>query len=327
MVNTIYPVDAAAGAPSYGGRMLRQVNAVAFAGASSTRPLGGRSGVRPGTSTTTVSATSTTWTCAAFSGVADVEAAAESGLVTFSCDAVQTGSITAASASIARQDLIYVQIDIPVEDGSTVPVATVKYIAGTVASTDPALPVSRAFAIARINVPVSGGGSPTVTWIAPYAVAAGGIIPVRNTTERDLLIPLARTDNPIYADIAGVLYVSTGGAFVTAAGVSSAGKLTASSGAIAGTAAPAGTVLLKQTITGVYASGAAGRWAIAYPATFPNGLLSAQLTLLNGDTYGAALNFYGTPTQSTATVQILSLSTGAAVPSINPRISLVLEGW
>ncbi|TFB96520.1 MULTISPECIES: hypothetical protein [unclassified Cryobacterium] len=177
MVNTIYPVDAAAGAPSYGGRMLRQVNAVAFAGATSARPLGGRSGVRPGTSTSTVSATSTTWTCGAFSGVADLEAAAESGMVTFSFDAIQTGSITAASASIARQDLIYVQLDIPVEDGSTVPVATVKYIAGTVAATDPALPVSRAFPIARINVPVSGGGSPTVTWIAPYAVAAGGIIP------------------------------------------------------------------------------------------------------------------------------------------------------
>jgi len=112
------------------------------------------------------------------SGVADVETAAEAGLVTFALDAVATGAITAASASFARQDLIYIQIDIPVEDGSAVPVVTRKYIAGTVASTDPALPVSRAFAIARINVPISGGGSPTVTWIAPYAVAAGGVLPV-----------------------------------------------------------------------------------------------------------------------------------------------------
>lgn len=178
MVDTIYPVDAVTGAPAYSGRMLRQVGAITFGGATAARPLGGRSGVRPGTSVTTVTATSTTWTCGPLSGVADVETAAEAGLVTFALDAVATGAITAASASFARQDLIYIQIDIPVEDGSAVPTVTRKYIAGTIASTDPALPVSHAFAIARINVPISGGGSPTVTWIAPYAVAAGGILPV-----------------------------------------------------------------------------------------------------------------------------------------------------
>ena len=181
MADTIFPVDAVSGSPAYSGRMLRQVNAVAFGGATAARPLGGRSGVRPGTSTSTVTATSTTWTCGPLAGVADVETAAEAGLVTFALDANATGSVTPASASFARQDLIYVQIDIPVEDGSSVPVVTRKYIAGTVASTDPALPLSRAFAIARINVPISGGGSPTVTWIAPYAVATGGILPVASS--------------------------------------------------------------------------------------------------------------------------------------------------
>ena len=180
MVDTIFPVDAVAGSPSYGGRMLRQVNAVAFGGATAARPLGGRSGVRPGTSTTTVTATSTTWTCGPLAGVADVETAAEAGMVSFAFDANATGAVTAANATYARRDLIYVQVDIPVEDGSSVPVVTRKYVAGVASGTpvDPALPVSRAFAIARINVPASGGGSPTVTWIAPYAVAAGGILPV-----------------------------------------------------------------------------------------------------------------------------------------------------
>jgi hypothetical protein len=173
MVDTIHPVDAIANVPAFNGRQLRQVNAIAFAGATAARPLGGRSGVRPGTSATTVTATATTWTCGPLAGVADVETASEAGMVSFALDAVATGSISAASASIARQDLVYVQIDIPVEDGSAAPVVTRKYIAGTVASTDPPLPVSRAFAIARINVPIAGGGAPTVTWIAPSLQAAG----------------------------------------------------------------------------------------------------------------------------------------------------------
>lgn len=200
MADTLFPVDAVAGSPSYGGRMLRQVNAVAFGGATPARPLGGRSGVRPGTSVTTVTATSTTWSCGPLSGVADVQTAAEAGLVTFALDAVATGAVTAASASFARRDLIYVQIDIPVEDGSAVPVVTRKYIAGTVASTDPALPVSRAFAIARINVPISGGGSPTVTWIAPYAVAAGGILPVATLAQLNLIPGWLEARAAVFAD-------------------------------------------------------------------------------------------------------------------------------
>ncbi|MDY7542596.1 MULTISPECIES: hypothetical protein [unclassified Cryobacterium] len=192
MVDTLHPVDSIANVPLFNGRMLRQVNAVAFAGATATRPLGGRSGVRSGTSATTVTATSTTWTCGPLAGVADVEAAAEAGLVTFALDAAATGAVTPASASFARSDLIYVQIDIPVEDGSAAPVVTRKYVAGPLVAgaPDPALPVSRAFAIARINMPIAGGGAPTVTWIAPYAVAAGGTLPVRTATERDAVVPV-----------------------------------------------------------------------------------------------------------------------------------------
>jgi Ca2+-binding RTX toxin-like protein len=32
--------------------------------------------------------------------------------------------------------------------------------------------------LATIQVPISGGGSPTVIWTAPYTVAAGGVLPV-----------------------------------------------------------------------------------------------------------------------------------------------------
>lgn len=185
MVDTLHPVDAVAGAPAFGGRQLRQIAAVAFSGATATRPLGARTGVRPGTSATTVTATSTTWTCGAFSGVADVEAAAEAGLVEFAFDAVATSSMTAADATYPRTDIIYVQVDIPLEDGTSVPAGTRKYLAGHagVGAPVPALPVSHAFVVAQINVPISGGGSPTVTWVAPYAVAAGGVLPVSGASD------------------------------------------------------------------------------------------------------------------------------------------------
>ncbi|TFD80717.1 hypothetical protein E3T54_02960 [Cryobacterium sp. Sr8] len=189
MVDTIYPANAVSGAPSYSGRMLRQSGSAAFGGATSARPLGARTGVRPGTSVTTVTATATVWTCGPFAGVADAEPAAEAGAYTFAFDAAATGAVTAADATNPRVDIVYVQVDDPSEsDGSTVPAATRKYLAGTAAASPvaPATP-ARSFVVARINVPVSGGGSPTVTWVAPYAVAAGGILPVWSLAERDAL--------------------------------------------------------------------------------------------------------------------------------------------
>lgn len=185
MVNTIYPVDATAGAPSYSGRMLRQTAAVAFAGATAARPLGARSGVRPGTSTATVQATSTTWTVYPHAGLLDFEAAAESGPTPYSIDAAVTGAVRAADA-FARVDLVWVRQDIPIEDGAAAPAVVPGYTYGTVASTPPATP-ARCMVLAWINVPASGGGSPTVTWKAPTAVAAGAPIPVYSQAERDAL--------------------------------------------------------------------------------------------------------------------------------------------
>jgi hypothetical protein len=189
MVDTLHPVNAVAGAPSYSGRMLRQARSAAYAGATAARPLGARSGVRPGTSKDTVTATSTTWTCGPFAGIADVEAVAQAGPYEFAFDANATGAVVAQDATYPRSDLIYVQIDDPSEgDGSTIPAVTRKYIVGTPSATpaDPTLPVTRAFAVARINNLKAGSGAPTVTWIAPYAVAAGGVLPFNTVAELNL---------------------------------------------------------------------------------------------------------------------------------------------
>lgn len=208
MAITVWPANG-----TYAGRQLRQTNNAPFlAGATATRPLGATSGVRPGTPASTVSVTSTTWTVAPFAGVIDGEAAAEAGPYTFASDTTVSGSVTAANASNPRTDIIYVQVSDPAEgDGSSAPAVTVGYLAGSAGSGAPvpATP-ARSFRMARINVPVSGGGSPTVTWDAPYAVAAGGIVPAVTSAQVTALTPVAGT----YVDL-----VSTTDAFGWPAGL------------------------------------------------------------------------------------------------------------
>jgi hypothetical protein len=185
MVARLYPADAVGGAPSYTGRSLRQTLAPFLAGATSARPLGGISGVRPGTPSSTVTATSTTWTVTPFAGVIDLEAAAIAGPYTFAFDANVSNTVTAANATNPRIDILSVRVNDGAEGDGTVvaPFAEIVYTAGVAAAT-PAAPATpaRSFVIANINVPVSGGGSPTVAWNAPYTVAAGGIQPVSPTT-------------------------------------------------------------------------------------------------------------------------------------------------
>ncbi|WP_336698174.1 hypothetical protein [Curtobacterium sp. USHLN213] len=180
MAINVWPVNAVSNNPTYAGRQLRQTtNAPFVSGATAARPLGATSGVRPGTSTATVTATSTTWSCAPVAGVVDAQAAAEAGPYTFSNDGTVSGSLTAADASNPRVDIVYVQVNDPAEsDGSSTPGATIGYLAGTAAASPsaPATP-ARSLVLARINVPKSGGGTPTVTWVARTLTAAGGTLP------------------------------------------------------------------------------------------------------------------------------------------------------
>jgi hypothetical protein len=144
---------------------------------TTSRPLGGLSGVRPGTLTNIVTATSTTWTVTPFLGLIDGEAAAIAGTYAYSFDSNQTGSVTAAAVS-ARIDRLDVQVSDPAEsDGSSVPAIAIVYTAGTPGSGVPASAPARSHPLSQINVPASGGGSPTVTWSATYLCAPGGYVP------------------------------------------------------------------------------------------------------------------------------------------------------
>ena len=219
MTARVWPVDAVAGAPAYSGRALRQASVAPWApGATPTRPLGARSGVRPGSYSAgvpLVTATSTTWTLKPHVGVIDAESAAEAGPYAYALDANATGSVTAANATYARIDIVWVRIDDPAEsDGSSTPAVVPGYTAGT-AGPSPSAPATpaRAMAIAQINVPVSGGGSPTVTMVAPYLVATGGIYPNPSASQKAALDTSATADSPVIIDDAGILRRSVGTGF------------------------------------------------------------------------------------------------------------------
>lgn len=173
-----YPADAVTGSPQFTANQGRNAFAAAMAGATSGRPLGGLTGCRPGTPANTITATSTTWTMNpnGFAGYIDLETSATNSGYFFSFSGTITGAVTAAGGS-PRTDIVWVKIDDSnTSDGSTgAPRVELDYSANTTT------PPARAFVIAQINVPASGGGSPTVTWVAPSTVAAGGIQPVPTT--------------------------------------------------------------------------------------------------------------------------------------------------
>lgn len=179
MAITVLPIDASAGAPSYTAQQTRQAFSALMGPAPAGRPLGVRSGVRQGTPSTTVSLSGTgsmTWTVAAHAGIIDAETAA-AGPYLYATDGTDTGTITAANATNPRIDIIYVQVNDAVQDGSGQRGGVVGYLAG-VANATPYAPAAppRSMVLATINVPASGGGNPAVTWVAPSYLGYDGML-------------------------------------------------------------------------------------------------------------------------------------------------------
>ena len=158
-------------------------------GGGSGRQLGARSGFRVGTPANILSATSTTWTLGPCAATIDPGASLHQGGYGWSSDANITGSVTAADATYARKDIVYIQVnDSSAGDGSGATSAPVLYLAGTPSASPaaPALP-ARSFLLGTITVPAAGGGSPTVVRNPAVYVAAGGILPVFSQAEQDAL--------------------------------------------------------------------------------------------------------------------------------------------
>lgn len=186
MAITVWPIDAKNGAPQYAGRGLRQTTVgVPLVGATAARPLGVRSGVRPGTPSSTVAVSGSTVTVRPHAGVLDVQAAVEASGYEYASDAnVNVTTTFTQDQSNPRTDITWVQATDPSEGNGGAPSLTFGYTAGTAAGspTTPALP-PRAMLLATLNVPKAGAGSPSVTWVAPTLAAAGGVLPVRSVAE------------------------------------------------------------------------------------------------------------------------------------------------
>lgn len=167
-------VNASAGAPLYSAIELRRLDAVLMFGGVADR-LGARQGVRPGA--TPVSLVGTTWTVFDVPAVVYPAATVISGPYRVAL-LETTGSVTAAAAQ-PRKDIIYCQVQDHDEDSSGQRRARPGYLAGTPSGSpvEPAVPTG-AFRLATIDVPASGGGSPTLTVNAPLTVASGGVLPV-----------------------------------------------------------------------------------------------------------------------------------------------------
>lgn len=167
-------INASAGSPAYSAAELRRNDAVMLFGGVADR-LGARQGVRPGA--TPVSLVGTTWTV--FDVPAVVYPATTSVSGPYRVALLETtGSVNAAAAQ-PRKDILYVQVQDNDEDSSGQRRARPGYLAGAASGSpvEPAVPVG-AFRLATIDVPASGGGSPTLTVNTPYTVAAGGVLPV-----------------------------------------------------------------------------------------------------------------------------------------------------
>jgi len=185
MAVAVYPLDAISSVPLYTGRMLRDTLAAILGGATSTRPLGIRSGLRPNTPTDCITMSGLNWTAVkSFAGAVDVQTAAEAGPYLFAITGSPTGTIAAQDATNPRKDILTLLVSDNAEDSTGVASGTLVYTQG-VASATPAQPATpaRSFLIGVFNVQKSGTGSPTFTLTTAVLSAAGGIVKTSSVSD------------------------------------------------------------------------------------------------------------------------------------------------
>lgn len=238
-------------------------------GGGAGRRLGGRSGFRVDTPSNVLTASSTTWTLGPCAAMIDPGASTHQGMYGWSSDANVAGPVTAADATYARKDIVYIQInDSSAGDGSGALTANVLYAAGVPSASPvaPALGVSgreRSFLVGTITVPASGGGSPSVVLNPARYAAAGAPLPVSSADERDALskyngLTVRRLD------LANRPAETWDGAAWVREGV----KTTIGQGS--------NTAEVKASFTS-FATGPFGDFTITLPAAFPNALSAAMV--------------------------------------------------
>lgn len=190
MANDPLYINANAGAPAYSANELRQAMALSLMYGG--RNMGARPGVRPGGNQLNVSIVGSAITVQPGLMCVDPGLSTPQGPYWVAISPAENHTLTAASVTNPRKDIIIGRVYDHDEDASGNRFARTEYIAGVAAPVpaEPAVPTG-AFRIATIDVPISGGGSAVVTNNMPFTVASGGVVPVRTQAERDALTSFA----------------------------------------------------------------------------------------------------------------------------------------
>lgn len=180
--------------PHYSAIELRRADAtLLYAGHAN--EFGARQGVRPH-STPTATVAGTTWTVQNLTAVVYPGLTALSGPYRVQHPS-ESGALNPADGTNPRIDALDLQIQDDDEDASGFRRARVVYVVGTPGATPVAPAVTaNSLRLATVLVPAGGSPSPSVSTLAQFTVAAGGIVPVRTAAE----LPPAGRYEGMYAD-------------------------------------------------------------------------------------------------------------------------------
>ncbi|MCL2089838.1 MAG: hypothetical protein FWH11_01200 [Micrococcales bacterium] len=188
--------------PEYTARDARQLVTATSVPALPSRPLGTRSGVRPGTGTVVWVAGGTV-SVGTHSGVVDAGLASATGPYSYAVTAPVAWTLDAPHATYPRVDLVGVRIDDDDEaDGTGQRRAVVAYLPGD-PSVSPAVPTTpdRWMVLARVSVPASGTGNPAVTEV--WDALPSPVWTVRTAADLPALAAhLAGSQTPAMAQVA-----------------------------------------------------------------------------------------------------------------------------
>ncbi|WP_431976185.1 hypothetical protein [Micromonospora haikouensis] len=191
-------INESGGSPEYNAAELRRAFGMLASKAGTVDRFGARSGVHPaGGPALTLSGT--TLTVGHLQAVMYPAASSTQGPYLVQLPQ-HTWSVPAAAAQ-PRKDLVVLRVWDNDEDGSGDRKCDTQYVTGSAAPSpsEPATPAG-AMRLGVIDVPASGGGNPNLTYVAPWTVATGGVLPVRTAAD----LPTTGVYEGMYADVADV---------------------------------------------------------------------------------------------------------------------------
>ncbi len=174
-------------------------------------------GVTPGVLSGCTVTGKTAWAYTVSGGHVVTTRGATDGAVVFGVDGpTDTPTVAAAPATGSRWDLVWIRhrdTDNADPDSDAVLGVTQGTSGGSPSKPYSSVPAGAlVLAEAQVTAGAVNSADPlvTITNVAPRVGARGGIIPVASMTQQNLLTVSASVTNPLYTDLAGTIYRSTG---------------------------------------------------------------------------------------------------------------------